>query len=211
MEEGDNLALQALLAPLGDAAVDGLLDVLATETDGHARGILVNLLAELARGHTARLAARLSDRRWEVVRDAVSILNRAGGPDAGPALVEASRHAHPAVRKESIWGLIGVGPAGAERLRHLADDPDEGIRVLAVGALGGLTTPAAVTALVEVARRGNDQAIRRTALDHLARHPSAEARSALEGLAKSRSRPKLPRALRKHARALVRSGVRAAA
>jgi len=212
VEGGNHLAVQALLAPLGDAAVDGLLDVLAAEADGRARGILVNLLTELARGHTARVAARLSDRRWEVVRDAVAILNRAGGPEAAPAIVEASRHREPAVRKESIWGLIAVaGPAGAERLRHLADDPDDGIRVLAVGALGGLVTPAAVTALVEIAGLGHDQAIRRAALDHLARHPSADARRSLESLARSRHRPKLPRALRKHAKTLLRRGVGAAA
>ena len=205
MEGGHELALQALLAPLGDAAVDGLLDVLAGEPDGRARGILLTLLTELAPGHTRRVAARLSDRRWEVVRDAVAVLHRAGGPEAAPFIVEASKHPQAAVRKESIWGLIAVGgPEGAERLRYLAEDPDGGVRVLAVGALGGLVTPAAVTALAEVARRARDPSIRRAALDHLARHPSREAVRALEALAKSRSRPRMPRSLRKHAKGLLR-------
>ncbi len=204
MESGGELALQALLAPLGDAAVDGLLDVLAGETDGHARGVLLNVLTELARGHTRRVAARLSDRRWEVVRDAVAVLHRAGGPEAGPFIVEVSKHPVPAVRKEAIWGLIAVGgPEGAERLRNMAEDPDEGVRVLAVGALGGLVTTAAVTALLELARRGRDPSIRRAALDHLARHPSQDAARGLESLARSRSRPRLPRSLRKHAKGLL--------
>ena len=84
-------------------------------------------------------------------------------------------------------------------------------RVLAVGALGGLVTPAAVTALVEVARRGRDASIRRAALDHLARHPSEEAVRGLDALARSRAKPRLPRSLRKHARGLLRGRVGAAA
>src|SRR5205085_477976 len=67
---------KTLLARLGPNAVDGLFDLLEIEPDRSVRTKLLALLRALPVPHHSRLAARLEDARWYVVRNAVNVLSR---------------------------------------------------------------------------------------------------------------------------------------
>jgi HEAT repeat protein len=202
--EGTIESMPALLAPLRDAAVVGLMDTLAAEGHVHDRALLLKLLGDLAADDLDVVVERLDHDRWEHVRDAVAVLQRVGGLRVARLLEKATEHPIPDVRREAVKGLIAAGGTGAvPRLAELSLDPDEHVRSLAVDALGGLVVPEAAAALAGVASRAADHSVRRAALDHLARNPSWAAGQALEGLAGKRSGA--PRALRRHAKRALRA------
>lgn len=194
-----------LLLPFGELGVERLLDELARERDRGKRALLLRVLAEVARGHHRLVAKRLSDSRWYVARNAVTVLYRSGGQEAVPWLVEATHHREAAVRREAIRGLVSVaGTASLAELVLLAQDPDQSVRATLITSLGGLMEPEACRALGRLAVALRDQAERRRALDALAAHPDPMAVSVLRGLGTSRSRPRLPRKHRRYARGLVK-------
>jgi HEAT repeat protein len=165
--------------------------------------VLLGILCEVARGHHHSVARRLADHRWFVARNAVTVLYRSGGKDVVPMLGEASRHKEAAVRREAARGLLAVAGLGAmPDLMVLAIDPDESVRSAVISAMGGLSTPGACAALARLVRTLHDQGDRRKAIDALARHPSPEASDVLTELASSKSRPKLPRRVRRYAKSL---------
>jgi hypothetical protein len=192
-----------LLRPFGDVAVDDLMDDLAEERDRGRRAVLLAILCEVARGHHHRVARRLADHRWFVARNAVTVLYRSGGKDVVPVLEEASRHKDAPVRREAARGLLAVsGLEAMPQLMLLAIDPDESVRSAVISAMGGLITPGACAALARLVRTLRDQGERRKAIDALARHPAPEASDLLTELAFSRSRPRLPRRVRRYAKNL---------
>jgi HEAT repeat protein len=195
----------ALLAPLGAGAVEALLDALAEEADRGRRALLVGLLGKLAAAHPGPVLDRLSDERWYVVRNAVSILARVGSPVALDRLAAVAHHPQPAVRREVAAALVAIGGAGAIRiLRDLATDPEEEVRARAVDSLGALTDPGAAAILAEVARTDPSAALRRRAVEALGAHPAPGATALLMELASRRSRPRLRRGLRRLAASLAR-------
>jgi HEAT repeats len=204
-EDGRVESAISLLRPFGEMAVDRLLDDLARERDRGMRALLLRVLAELAQGHHRLVAKRLTDARWYVARNAVTVLYRAGGHEAVPWLVEATHHREPAVRREAIRGLISVtGPGSIEHLLALAHDSDQSVRSTLISGLGALVEPEAYRALGRLALALRDNAERRRALDALAGHAGDAAVEVLRGLGTARSRPRLPRKHRRYARALVK-------
>lgn len=202
---GTTESLVNLLRPLADAAVEGLLETLGLVTDVNDRGQLFKFLGELGPGNLEPIVRRIRGGDWERVRDAVAVLHRCGGPDAARLLEEASHHQVADVRREAVRGLIAVGgTAAVSRLRELALDQDEGVRTLAVNGLGGLVTVEAVAALAGVVETADDPLVRRTALEHIGRHPGPEAAQALERIWRMRGRG-VPRSLRRLARRLLRA------
>lgn len=195
----------ALLARLGPVAVDALFDVLAEEPDRAARARLLGMLRTLAPASRDRIVRRLTDPRWWVVRNAVHILARVGGPDVPRLMAEAANHPMPAVRREAVRGLAA---SGADRtvpslLRQVAEaESDEEVRASAMNALGGLAAPSALQELVGIARTSPSRRLQGAALAEIAGRAGDDARRALELLG-SRRRPRLPRALRKEARTLA--------
>lgn len=192
-----------LLAPFGESGVDVLFEELAEEQDRGRRAVLLGLLRQLAPGRAGPIVRRLHDPRWYVVRNAVNVLRHSRHPRSLDLLVEAARHAAEAVRREAVFGLVAGGEAALPHLGSLASGPDPAVRLMAIEALGGLVTPEAASALAGIVSGSSDVESRRRALEALARHPSPEAGSALAGFT-TRSRPRLPRSLRRYARGLLR-------
>jgi hypothetical protein len=195
----------ALLAQLGPVAVDALFDVLAEEPDRAARARLLGLLRTLAPASVDRIVRRLSDPRWWVVRNAVHVLARVGGPDMPALLGQAAKHPMPAVRREAVRGLAASGgdPAVPSLLRRIAEsDRDEDVQDSAVAALGGLTDRSALAELAGIVRTSSNRRLQGLCLDQIAAAPGPEALEQLEQLA-SRRRPRLARALRREARAAM--------
>lgn len=193
-----------LLAPFGESAVEVLFEELAEEQDRGRRAVLLGLLRQLAPGRSGPVVRRLGDPRWYVVRNAVNVLRHSRHPRSLDLLAEAASHAAEAVRREAVYGLVAGGEAALPHLCALAAAPDTSVRLLAIEALGGLVATEAATALASTVSGSRDLESRRRALEALARHPSSEAASALAAFT-TRSRPRLPRSLRKHARALLRA------
>jgi HEAT repeat protein len=194
-----------LLEPFGELGVDRLLDELARERDRGKRALLLRVLAEVARGHHRLVAKRLSDSRWYVARNAVTVLYRSGGQEAVPWLVEATHHRESAVRREAVRGLVAVaGPASLAELLLLATDPDQSVRTTLITSMGTLVEAEACRGLARLAVALREHGERRRALDALAAHPDPTALTVLRGLATSRSRPRLPRKHRRYARGLVK-------
>jgi hypothetical protein len=200
-EDGSSASTIRLLAPFGEIAVDWLMDDLAEEGDRGRRGLILSILPDLARGHHRRVARRLSDARWFVARNAVTVLSRSGGPEVIPLLAEALRHREPGVRREAVRGLLAVaGMEAVPELLGLASDPDETVRATVITALGGLTAPGACAALGKLTRSLRDPADKRRGVEALTRHPSPEAVAVLAELAGTKSPPALPRRVRRFAR-----------
>jgi hypothetical protein len=192
-----------LLSPFGDVGVEVLIDMLADEEDRDARAQLLSVLRVAAAGHLGPVAARLEDPRWYVVRNAVSLLGAAGGPDVLDRLGTAARHTSPEVRREAARALVlAGGTAAVPYLSDLARDGSPDVARLAVSALAALMAPAAGSALVDVARTVPDKALRTQAVDELAGRPDSA--QFLEELLDG-SGPRLPWRLRRHVRQLLKA------
>jgi hypothetical protein len=199
--------LAALLSPFGDHGVDVLLDLLAEEEDRHRRALLLGALRRIAHDHPRRVVARLSDARWFVVRNAVSILGSSRNPSVLPRLVQAASHAAPEVRREVPEAVANAGgPEAAPHLAGLAVDGPDDVRGLAVTSLGTLVGEEAAGALADVAARSRDRSIREQALHALAER--AEGPEHLRRLASGEAGTRLPWRLRRLARRLAARGDR---
>src|SRR6266545_1822460 len=197
-----------MLDLFGDTGVDCLMEDLAQERDRGRRALLLSVLAHVAGGRQYRVAKWLSDQRWYVARNAVTVLYRSGREEVIPLLIEATRHREPAVRREAARGLVEM--TGIDALPHLsglAGDQDPTVRVAVMSALGTMVKPGACEALGNLARTLKDPADRRRALEALGRHASPEATGVLEGLASSKGSTRLPWKLRRHARDLAKKRV----
>lgn len=196
-------SLQELLAPLGDRAVEVLLDLLAAEPDRHRRAVLLAALRQVARGHVGPVAARLRDPRWYVVRNAALLLGSAGETGVLDLLAPAARHETPQVRKEAVQALLAAGGIQAvPHLRGLAEGGAEDVRSMAVSALGAIRAPESAAALAAVAAASDSRGIRNMAFDQLAQGPDGV--EVLRHLASTDARPRPPWSLRRRARRLVR-------
>jgi HEAT repeat protein len=201
--DGEPSVLPGLLAPFGDLGVDVLLDLLADEQDRDRRAQLIAVLRQAAAGHVGPVAARLDDPRWYVVRNAVTLLGAAGGPEVLERLATVARHGAPEVRREAARSLVlAGGPAAAPYLVDLAVHGGDELGRLALVALAALAGPEAAASLASVARGSQSRQLRQEALDVLAGR--ADAGPALEDLAAGTTKPKLPWAVRRHAKRLLR-------
>lgn len=197
----------ALLAPFGADGVDVLLDLLAQEEDRGRRALLLGALRQIVPSYPAVVAERLSDDRWYVVRNVVSLLGSAGDPAALPRIAEAAAHPSAEVRQEVPGALVAAaGVAAVPYLLRLALEAGEDVRRPAVGALGSLVGHEPADALVEVVRRSAERPIRIQALDELARRPEGPER--LRDLRSGRGGARLPWRLRRYARKLLAGGGR---
>jgi hypothetical protein len=211
LSDGDAASTVRLLGRFGEIAVESLLEDLADEEERGRRALLLGLLSEMARSHRGPVTARLSDPRWFVARNAVTILYRSGGADVVPLLVRAAGHPNPAVRREVVTGLLDVaGPDALSELIRLAGDHDESVRISVVRALGGMTSAEASSVLGRLCLELSASTDRRRALEELARHSAPEATAVLRQVASSRGRPRLPWRLRRYARGLLKQRERGA-
>jgi HEAT repeat protein len=190
------LAALRLLDLLGDRAIGPMLDLLADEPDRSARKALVDLLGELSAGRPNLVAARITDPRWYVVRNVVSILGATKSPAAAGYLVNTLKHPDARVRRETIRALSTINDRTAVNLlvAALCDDDSQNVQI-AARYLGHLRVRGAVTSLLQVARgegRGNrETAPRVESVEALGRIGSPDAVEALIELAGRRGRTTL--------------------
>lgn len=185
-------AARRLLDLMGSGAVQPLLEQLADETDMTVRKSLIDLLSHMAMQFIAELGAYVSDPRWFVVRNVVTILGSTKSSAALAYLERCVRHPDPRVRREVLRALSGI----SDRMAHdmlismLFDDDPQNVQ-LAARYLGAAQAVKALPMLEQVARgegRGNREAGPRVeAIEALGRIRSKDALPTLEALAGKRS------------------------
>lgn len=185
-------AARRLLEILGPLAVDPLLEQLASEEDMAARKLVIDLLNSMALKYISELGRHVTDSRWFVVRNVVSILGTTHTSAILPYIEKVVRHPEPRVRREVIRALSTIHDRLAHQLlvSALSDDDAQNVQ-LAARFIGAAGITMGVPALIQVAKgegRGNrDVGPRVEALEALGRLGAREALPALEGLARGRS------------------------
>lgn len=182
-----------LLDILGPLAIEPLLEQLADEPDMAVRKLLIDLLSQMASQYIPELGGHVSDPRWYVVRNVVSILGSTHSSAVLPYLERTLRHPEPRVRREAIRALSGIS---GDRLSQemliaaLSDDDAQNVQ-LAARYLGAADVRGAVPALETVARgdgRGSREAGPRVeAIEALGKLGAVEALPTLEALAGKRA------------------------
>jgi HEAT repeat protein len=185
-------AARRLLDALGPMAIAPLLEQLAEETDMASRKTLVDLLCEITPGHVSELGIHVSDTRWFVVRNVVSILGSTKSSASLSYLQRTMRHPEPRVRRETVRALAGIPDRLAtDMLIALLEDEDAQNVQLSARYLGSSGSPAALAALEKVARgegRGNrEMGPRVEAIEALGRIGDPSALPTLEALAGRRA------------------------
>lgn len=191
-ESSEHKAAERLLDTMGSLVIEPLLDILADEPDMSARKSLVDLMAGIAADYIPEFGAHLSDSRWFVARNVVTILGSTKRSAALPYLERTLRHADSRVRRETIRALSTIHDRlSAEMLRAaLADDDAQNVQ-LAARYLGATGEHSAIPALELVAKgegRGNREVSARVeAIEALGRLGARESMPVLEALAGKRS------------------------
>jgi hypothetical protein len=115
-----------------------------------ARKTVVNLLAAVGAADFPALIRALTDNRWYVVRNMVTVLRLIGDRQAKSHLFDIFDHKDGRVRREAIKALAELGGNEAIGLiRNALDDPDISVRQFALGALSNLEAESAKRLLVE--------------------------------------------------------------
>jgi HEAT repeat protein len=185
------IACRRLLTVLGDAILDPLLEVLAEENDMAARRALIEMISAVAKDYIHELGARLTDKRWYLVRNVVSIMATTHSPEVLPYLQRTMRHADARVRRETIRGFASIHTAMSEQMLIVSLDDEDAQNVeIAAKYLGSLGNAAAVPALELTARgvsRGNhEQQVRIAAVGALSRIGETSSLTVFQELAKKR-------------------------
>ncbi|MFH1239409.1 MAG: HEAT repeat domain-containing protein [bacterium] len=139
---------------LGEEAVNVLLIILGKEEKRIIRKLIVQLLIYLGQTHIDILAKRLSDERWYLVRNIVSIFGEIRDEKAIEYIKGIIHHPDTRVRGEAIrsLGLIGTEKAAALLFSALKD-VDRGLKQKAVRWLGEIGTEAAIPQLKRILQK----------------------------------------------------------
>jgi HEAT repeat protein len=123
----------AYLSSLEREATETLLELLAEENDRLTRIFLLDLVKKLGKNQLTLLGEHLSDGRWYVVRNIVSILGESQADQALAYLHKVMHHKDARIRQEVIKGLIAIGgKRAASLLTKFLKDKDIDIQMLAV-------------------------------------------------------------------------------
>jgi hypothetical protein len=131
-------------------AIMPLVKILGEIQTLRGRKKVMDALVFLGRQDIKTLASALTDQRWHVVRNIISILRKIKDKTAIEYLLKAMRTEDTRVKKEIIRAFADLG--GQEIIRPLKehlDDPDAGVRIESARALGTIGSIAAKRIILE--------------------------------------------------------------
>jgi HEAT repeat protein len=97
-----------------------------------ARKMVCEVLGEKAKDHLELLGEGITDKRWYVVRNVVSVLGAIGSEEGVRLLKRIAKHRDLRVRKETVSALFKIpGAEAGELLASFLKDEDKRIRILA--------------------------------------------------------------------------------
>jgi HEAT repeat protein len=150
-ENVDFSLVKEYLFSLNWNALPPVLHMLRDLKDFSARKMVCEVLIEKGRDHTEFLREGISDQRWYVVRNVVSVLGAIGSMEGLKLLKQCIHHPDLRVRKEIIVSLIKIpGPAAGALLVPFLTDEDKGIRLLACRGLARRKEKGALPSLMTI-------------------------------------------------------------
>jgi HEAT repeat protein len=139
---------ETVLVALEERSVRPLLQVLAEEEDLLVRKAIVEIIGRIGRIAVPAILENLSDSRWFMVRNMVTILGSLGMPDLAPHIASTLSHPDLRVKKEAIKALSKTPhPAAVSTLSELCFFPEETVALTATAALASKKEADAVVAL----------------------------------------------------------------
>ena len=167
------------------------------DADPHIRADAALRLGQArAKDGVDSLIAVLDDPDVLVRINAVRALGEIGDAKAAPALVPLAGDPSPAVR-EAVTQSFGAlrDPVAVATLRTLLDDADDGVRISAARALGTIPGEAAMSALVDVGLRDEDESVRQQVVRVVSEHGEHDAIARLERMLEAGSSTESDRAV----------------
>ncbi len=181
-----------VLVAFGERSVKPLLAALAEESDLLVRKSIVDIVAQIGRPAVPAIIDNLSDSRWYMVRNMITIIGSLGIPDLAGNVAAVLSHPDLRVKKEAIKALSKLPhPAAASALADLCFFPEETVALTATAALSAKKEPEAVSALYRRAVQKRffypRYRLAHEAIDSLRAVGTDEAVAALEFILKTRA------------------------
>ena len=171
----DAEVLDAMLAEVGEKAIDPMLDVLAESESQQTRRVLLDRIVKLGPSVGPLAMKRLDDPRWFVQRNALAILGELPEPPAGLDSAKFLQNADPRVRRESVRISLRIdGDRDRAVCAAIADSDPRTVR-MGLAAASESCPVAAVPLLVQRASSKISDEIRVAAVNVLGAcgHPPA--------------------------------------
>lgn len=152
-ELSDLTFLKEYLLSLNWNSVTPIIHMLGDLKNFVARRMACEVLAEKAKDHVDLLREGLTDQRWYVVRNVVSIIGAIGAEEGVKFLKQIARHRDLRVRKEIVSALFKIpGPEAGSLLTSFLKDEDKKVRILASRGLAQRREKGAANAFMAVVK-----------------------------------------------------------
>ena len=140
--------IDGVLVALEERSVGPLLQALAEEEDLLVRKAIVEIVTRIGRVAVPTILENLTDSRWYMVRNMVTVLGSLGMPDLAPHVASTLSHHDLRVKKEAIKALSRIPhPSAVTALCELCFFPEETVALTATAALASKKETEAVVAL----------------------------------------------------------------
>jgi len=138
----------AVLVALEERSVGPLLQALAEEEDLLVRKAIVEIVTRIGRVAVPAVLENLTDSRWYMVRNMITVLGSLGIPDLAPHVAATLSHPDLRVKKEAIKALSRIPhPSSVTALCELCFFPEETVALAATAALSSKKETEAVVTL----------------------------------------------------------------
>jgi hypothetical protein len=177
--------IDGVLVALEERSVGPLLHALAEEEDLLVRKAIVEIVTRIGRVAVPTILENLTDSRWYMVRNMITLLGSLGMPDLAPHVASTLSHHDLRVKKEAIKALSRIPhPSAVTALCGLCFFPEETVALTATAALASKKETEAVVALYRRAAAKiflyPNYRLAHEAIDSLRRIGTEEAVTALE-------------------------------
>jgi len=140
--------IDAVLVALEEHSVGPLLQALAEEEDLLVRKAIVEIITRIGGVAVPTVLENLTDSRWYMVRNMITVLGSLGMPDLAPHVAATLSHPDLRVKKEAIKALSRIPhPSAVTVLCELCFFPEETVALTATAALASKKETEAIVAL----------------------------------------------------------------
>lgn len=187
-----NKAFQFINTLPKEETIGAVLESLAMEELLSRRKLLLSIICSLSADSIDILAKRISDPRWYLVRNIVTIFAMIGKKEAVQYLAETLRHSDKRVIKESVkaLGIIG-GPDSFEMLNDALAGKDSELKNLIIRSIGQTRDPRAIEVIRPIALKKDfffrDLQTKLSAIEALSKIHTEESISILQRLSQTRN------------------------
>ncbi|MBN1881410.1 MAG: HEAT repeat domain-containing protein [Deltaproteobacteria bacterium] len=174
----------ALIKIIGEDAIEPTIEKLIVSDSASERRNLIQIIVGFGEHSRGPVESYLSDDRWYVVRNMVSILGHIGNERSLGPLMRIINHDDVRIQREVIHALTKIGGKQViVFLLKLLEDAEPQQAIIIINALGVLGDTMATAPLVDIAKKRDilyrNYELRKEAINNLGRLKSTEAIDAL--------------------------------